>query len=352
MHLMLLIMAFICFWSGLSCPAVFGNRRELIPPEVRPVVNREYLRVILEMIDKADESIEFIQLEFHYDPTVKKIQEALKKAVLRGVKVRGILENEINFNPKSSKFLKQLGIDSMLDTDKKATHNKLFIVDGDEILIGSTNLSGNSIDKNNETNLYVKNRQVGNYFQTYFNKLRLDSYTEPEMETLKLPGIQAVVNRRHFDAILDLLTTANKKIWVLLYGMKYYNGQSSEDSKTNRLIEALLAAKRRGVDVRVILDRSDYNKRLNQINATAREFLEKGGVEVRFDSDKITTHAKMIIADEKVMIGSANWGYLAMEIRNEASLIISLSGVVSFFEDYFMMLWAGENYPVDKGKKR
>jgi phosphatidylserine/phosphatidylglycerophosphate/cardiolipin synthase-like enzyme len=329
----------ISLWTGWLCPAVLSATEELPPPVVKPVVNRGYLPVLLEMIDNAGESIEFIQLGFNYDPTVKKVQDSLKAAVERGVKVRGILENDSYSNPKSSKFLNRLGIKSTLDTDKKATHNKLFIVDGDEVLIGSTNLSGNSIDNNNESNLYVKDPRLGAFFQDYFEKLLKDSYAEPEMEVLELPGVRTVINRQHFDALFGLFNGAKKRIRVLMYGMKYYTGRNAEDSRTNRLIESLVAARRRGVDVKVILDRSDYNKILNKINTATREYLEEGSVKVRFDPEEITTHAKVVIADDQVMIGSANWGYLAMEVRNESSLIVSVPEVVAFFEEYFMKIW-------------
>jgi phosphatidylserine/phosphatidylglycerophosphate/cardiolipin synthase-like enzyme len=329
----------ICLWTVWCCPAVLCETVKFPPPVVKPVVDRDYLPVILEMIDNAGESIEFIQLGFNYDPTVKKVQDSLKAAVERGVKVRGILENDSYSNPKSSKFLNRLGIKSTLDTDKKATHNKMFIVDGDEVLIGSTNLSGNSIDNNNESNLYVKDQRLGAYFQEYFEKLLKDSNAEPEMEVLELPGIRTVINRQHYDALSGLITGAKKRIRVLMYGMKYYTGRNAEDSKTNRLIEGLVAARRRGVDVKVILDRSDYNKILNKINTATREYLEEGSVKVRFDPEDTTTHAKVVIADDQVMIGSANWGFLAMEVRNESSLIVSIPEVVAFFEDYFMKLW-------------
>ncbi|HDL64807.1 MAG TPA: hypothetical protein ENH12_05395, partial [Proteobacteria bacterium] len=311
MKTMILFAILVCLWSGWGPYAILPAAAELPSPVVKPVVNREYLPVILEMIDNAGESIEFIQLEFHYDPTVKKVQDALKAAVKRGVKVRGILEDDVYFNPKSNTFLKRMGIDSTLDTPEKATHNKLFIVDGDELLMGSTNLSGNSINNNNETNLYVKDPRLGAFFQDYFEKLLKDSYAEPEMEVLELPGIRTVINRQHFDALYGLLSGAKKRIRVLMYGMKYYTGRNAEDSRTNRLIESLVAARRRGVDVKVILDRSDYNKILNKINTATREYLEEGSVKVRFDPEEITTHAKVVIADDQVMIGSANWGYLA-----------------------------------------
>ncbi|MFH1037205.1 MAG: phospholipase D-like domain-containing protein [PVC group bacterium] len=332
-------------FSGVTGPPLRGQSPTPPPLLIKPVVNREYLPAVLGMIEGARRSIDFIQLEFHYDPTVKKIQDALKAAAARGVAVRGILEDDISFNPKSNTFLNQFGIKSTLDTPKKATHNKLFIVDGEKVLIGSTNLSGNSIDNNNESNVYVEDARLGAFFTAYFENLLKDSFAEPELETLEIPGIRTVVNRQHFDALRGMLDGARKRVRVLMYGMKYYTGQYAADSRTNRLIDALIDAHKRSVDVKVILDRSNYNQTLNQINKATRTYLEAGGVEVREDPEAVTTHAKVVIADDRVMIGSANWGYLAMDIRNESSLIVSDPATVSFFEDYFMKIW-GESAPV------
>ena len=113
MNAKLLFAVLSCLWTVWFCPAVLCETGKLPPPVVKPVVNREYLPVVLEMIENAGESIEFIQLEFHYDPTVKKIQDALKAAVKRGVKVRGILEDKVYFNPKSNQFLKGFAVYSL-----------------------------------------------------------------------------------------------------------------------------------------------------------------------------------------------------------------------------------------------
>ncbi len=333
----LIIPAFLA--AGILSSPLFGQSPAPPPPVIKPVVNREYLPVVLGMIEGAQKSIDFIQLEFHYDPTVKKIQDALKAAVARGVTVRGILEDAVRFNPKSNTFLNQFGIKSVLDTPKKATHSKIFIVDGKKVLVGSTNLSGNSIDNNNESNVYVEDARLGAFFTAYFEKLLADSFVEPEMATLEIPGIRTVVNRQHFPALLGMLEGARKRIQVLMYGMKYYTGKYAADSKTNRLIDALIDARKRGVDVKVILDRSNYNKILNRVNDATREYLERGGVEVREDPEAVTTHAKVVIADDSVLIGSANWGYLAMDVRNESSLLVTDPATVSFFEDYFMRIW-------------
>jgi len=97
------VLLFFLSASGLQ-PPLLAQIPAVLSPVIKPVVNRDYLPTILGMINDAKKSIDFIQLEFHYDPTVKKIQDALKAAVKRGVVVRGILEDDIYFNPKVMSF--------------------------------------------------------------------------------------------------------------------------------------------------------------------------------------------------------------------------------------------------------
>ena len=146
-----------------------------------------------------------------------------------------------------------------------------------------------------------------------------------------------MINRQHFPALLKLLDSARKSIRILRYGMSY--NANYPGSSPNRLIDALIAARERGVEVEVILDRSDYNQMLNEVNAATRRHLEKGGVKVRFDSEEITSHAKLLIIDDRAVVGSPNWGHQALDIRNECSLVVSDPKTVASFRDYFSRIW-------------
>lgn len=322
---------------SLVPPAFAQTPAPAAAPVIRPVVDRDYLPAVLALIEGARKSIDFIQLEFHYDPTVKKIQDALRAAAGRGVAVRGLIDDSIDFNRKSLPFLKKFGIDVAPDTPEKMTHSKLFVADGERILIGSTNLSGNSIDNNHETNVYVEDRALGAYFGKYFEALRKDSAAEPPVGSAAVPSVAAVVNRGYFPAVSALLETAKQRIWVIMYGTRYYQGAGA--SLVNRLLDSLVAAQRRGVEVRVLMDLSDYNLKLNEINAETKARLERDGIAVRYDRKDVTTHAKLVLVDGTAVVGSVNWGYDALERRNEASLIISDPATVESFAGYFLRLW-------------
>jgi len=337
----ILLLAGVIF--ALTNPAAGNSDR---PPLIRPVVNRAYLPCLLELIAGAEKSIEFAQLEFHYDPEVKKVQDALRAAAARGVKVRGLIEDDISFNRTSHQYLNQFGIETRLDTPAKMLHNKLFVADGKKVLLGSSNLSANSILNNNETNLYVEDERVGAFFREYFEQLWVESSREPKDESVRGPLLWTVINRQHFPVLAELIAEAKARIWVVMYGMSY-NARYA-DSQPNRLIDSLIEAASRGVEVRVVLDESDYNQGINQVNRETAARLEKGGVKVRFDLPEVTTHAKLVIADDRVLVGSANWGHSALAVRNESSLLVREPETAEFFARYFQALWEKGTYPGDE----
>lgn len=318
--------------------------------EIVPVVNKRYLPVLLETIGGAKKSIDFIQLEWQYKPAVKRIQDALQAAIERGVKVRGLIEDHIDFNVTSVAFLKKFGIDAKLDTTEKMTHNKLFIVDRSTVLMGSTNITENSMERNNETNVLIRDPAVGVFFTDYFEKVWADSAKEPGMKPFSSGSVRVIFNREYFGRLLDLFEKATGSIRVLVYGVSY--STKNPESKASRLVDALIAAEKRGIDVKVMLDKSNYNEIINRVNTKTKKHLEAGGVEVRWDDEQVTSHAKLICVDGVVVIGSYNWGYDAMDRRNENAVFIRDKAVDEFFLRYFDTLWKGKKWPDGSGEKK
>ena len=300
---------------------------------VRPVVNREYLPAVLDLIAQATNTIEFVQLECHGDRTESRIEAALAEAVKRGVTVRGLLDDGVDFNAAAVERLRALGADVKADTPVKMTHSKLVIVDGRLVLLGSTNWTGNSMDNNNETNVRLDDPVLTEYFGRYFAALWTDSAAEPDLPSISSGPVKTLVNRQYFPEVMGLFNTATQRIKVVMYGISY--SPKYAGSKVNQLVEALAAARARGVDTGVVIDLSDYNALLNKVNLPAKEFLANAGVAVYDDPAKITTHAKMIVADDTVVIGSVNWGKDALEVRNETGVVIRDPAIADWFADYF-----------------
>mgnify|MGYP003589043890 CR=1 FL=1 len=300
---------------------------------VRPVVNRDYLPAVLDLINGATNSIEFLQLEMHDDRAVQAIEAALAAAVKRGVRVRGMLDDGVDFNAAAVERLLALGAEAKLDTPVKMTHSKLVIVDGRIVLLGSTNWTGNSMGNNNETNVRLDDPVLAAQFARYVAAVWADSAAEPDLPPVESGAVKTVVNRQYFPEVMGLFNAATQRIRVVMYGINY--SPKYAGSKVNQLVEALAAARARGVDVAVAIDLSDYNALLNKVNGPAKEFLAGAGVAVFDDDLQVTTHAKMIVADDAVVIGSVNWGKDAIERRNETGVAIRDPAVAAYFAAYF-----------------
>ena len=107
--------------------------------------------------------------------------------------------------------------------------------------------------------------------------------------------------------IINAITQAKKSIKVQAY------------SFTNAdIAKALLDASKRGVDVKVVLDRSQETEKY-----TSATFLANAGVPVRIDDDFAIAHNKIMILDEETVItGSFNFTKAAEERNAENVLVI------------------------------
>ncbi len=146
-------------------------------------------------------------------------------------------------------------------------------------------------------------------------------------------GALVVVNNRdYYSLVHSALAHAEESIHMVMYVLKYYPG---EFSPVNLLLDDLVEAASRGLDVRVLLEGSDA-----VVDTSAISYLVAGGVAVRLDPQEITTHAKLIVLDgEAVILGSANWSNSALNSNNETNVEMKDSSIAALYEDYFQSLW-------------
>jgi phosphatidylserine/phosphatidylglycerophosphate/cardiolipin synthase-like enzyme len=119
---------------------------------------------------------------------------------------------------------------------------------------------------------------------------------------------------------LRLIAGARRHVSVVLYVARL-----DGDGPVMHLIQALGEAARRGVVVRVVLDRGrDWRSgEPDPKHLEVAERLRRGGVRVVLDEDGRTTHAKVLVVDDRrVVVGSHNWTRSALTTNREWSLLI------------------------------
>ncbi len=133
----------------------------------------------------------------------------------------------------------------------------------------------------------------------------------------------------YFPSLHAALTEARRSIVCVMYRVAY-NPEKPRSLETI-LIEDLVAAHARGVRVEALFDanrtywkESDAERRtLEKKNEEAIARLRQAGVPVFVDGLETVTHAKIVVIDdETVFVGSANWTGAALKDNHEANVRI------------------------------
>lgn len=135
--------------------------------------------------------------------------------------------------------------------------------------------------------------------------------------------IRNLSNRRYLEPTLEAIQKARQSIFFVMYHLPV--DPSNKSSPITRLVDALIQAKTRGVEVRVILDQEIKSERSRKgapmKNLRVYHYLKENGVLVSFDSLSKRTHVKLLVIDqETVILGSTNWSREAMDQNYEANL--------------------------------
>ncbi len=126
------------------------------------------------------------------------------------------------------------------------------------------------------------------------------------------------------DLLIRLIDGARERVYVAIYILT-----------RDELAQALIRAKERGVEVRVVMESreafdegSDYQK------------LKEAGVDVRLDGNPALMHHKFMVIDgELVVTGSYNWSSAAEERNDENIIVIRDPMVAGEYEREFARLW-------------
>lgn len=158
--------------------------------------------------------------------------------------------------------------------------------------------------------------------------------------TTKVEGLSFLPREDYYVSVRKAIKEARESIYIAMYIMRYHN---ISHHPADILIKELIAAHKRGIKVKVILDEFatvTREEKKEPMCQPAYEVLKKNGVDVRFDSPEVLTHTKLVVVDEYLtFVGSANWSISAFKFNNESSVLIKSKKVArelleSVFPDY------------------
>lgn len=159
-----------------------------------------------------------------------------------------------------------------------------------------------------------------------------------------------ISGRKYFPMVKEALAKAEKSIKLVMFTVEA--PLEGKNSKVSQLIEALIGAKNRGVDVEVILDQnvdfvnrghpSDWEVEIKSTRAFKR--LRDAGIKVYYDEPARYTHAKAVIIDKRIVIlGSTNWSESAFDNSIETDVLVNSAGLAEEILKYLKTIKIDES---------
>lgn len=284
------------------------------------VVNQDYLETVLELISKAKSSIDILSFSFaigsaggkHAAKSAPfKIAEKLvevKKKKGDALSIRFFTEGlreTVDRNRVTADFLEAAGVEVVYGS----THAKGFCFDKKIVFFGSTNLTNQSIMKNNEANLLIRDAKMAKEFMRYFEHLWEGGH-HGEI-TLKEPFL---ADGDFKDVLIDMIDRAKKYVEFSIY---FFNHHEIEN--------AIIRAYDRGVKVKgFIHQHASFALPYIWANRSTVKRMRTAGIEdLHFGPLHTFSHAKYIIADRKeCMLGTGNW--LVEDVTTHPQIYIHL----------------------------
>lgn len=231
-------------------------------------------------------------------------------------------------------------------------HNKFVVVDHKAVWLGSTNFSSTCLgaEYNANTSIIVYSSELaeiyaGEFQQMYGGHL-FSIYKRPRSRPMMIRYSDDTEVAAYFspqddpieEAILPFIRNASTTLDVAMFFLTDV-----------RIEEALAAAAKRGVKVRIIGDA------LAAAHPSSRYLeLQQNGVHVRIENWGGKMHMKAAIADGRdVVTGSMNWSRSGSDANDENTLVVhNNERLASELGDYFERLWNTLNTRISRVDSR
>lgn len=152
------------------------------------------------------------------------------------------------------------------------------------------------------------------------------------------PNIKATIlaDGEYYPALLEKIRNAEATIDLAMFVFKT---TKSSQNRPSKIVQELKAAVQRSVKVRAFLEKSGHDTKLNDTNQKTARLLREHGIKVFFDSEKVTTHTKVIVIDSRYSIlGSHNFTHSALKYNHELSLLVDSPKLAAELTDYMNKL--------------
>lgn len=270
------------------------------PPRLYSNPSREDLRLtFLSAIHKARESI-FLCMFGLNDPSILK---AIKEKIDRNLPVTVYYDSK--GSPDVRKVLQGANIHPILLSG--IMHQKILILDEETVFLGSTNFTPQSLKMHDNLVIGLRNRKIARFLKEKVphtnGYLRcLVGGQDVELWLLPDPKGNALTHLKR------KIKEASRSLRIALFTLTHHV-----------LLDEIIQAKKRGVDVTVILD---MHSALGA-SAEAVAILQKANVRILLSRGIQLMHHKFAYIDERTLVmGSANWTKAAFAKNSDCLCVL------------------------------
>ena len=288
-----------------------------------------------------------------------------------------------DYNDYTMWNLTQLGIPVRWTSDTFTfSHQKFVIIDNETTIIQAGNWarpsfplneweagsSGGFIEKNyegnREFNIAMTDEVVTQYYRDVFDyDWSIGSDYNEGVDGTGTVLDWGALNKAYYPRVFDYAgefsgqmnvtpfvspdTSLEAMLWVINSAQATLDIQipyvSNSSDVVNDVLEAIVAAKHRGVTVRIIMEEG-RNDNEDVMLAFAEENIPVVWMDLRFFS---AIHNKAFIADGRIiLISSINWSEESISENREAGVVIEHGGVAGWYQEVFDYDWGIADYDV------
>lgn len=293
---------------------------------------------ILSQINLTEKSIDLALYGYSRIPA---IDEALKSAINRGVKIRLVYDENSkgeNIYPDTkllTSLIKNNKSDKNSSKANNLMHNKFYIFDDKTVITGSANLSKTDMSGfNSNSVIVIESPNIAKLYkkefeQMFFNKFHTEKNPTRNINKFKLASSELEIyfspqDKSISNAVLPLIKNAKNYIYIPTFVLT-----------EKRVTEELINAKNRGVEIKIIMDALNASIR----NSKHKE-LRLAGISVKTENYAGKMHSKSIIIDDKyTIIGSMNFSNSGENKNDENIIVIKDENISKFYKDFFIYQW-------------
>ena len=306
------------------------------------------------MVKELKTAKKFIFLEYfiiNHGTMWNKILEILKTKIKEGVEIRVMYDDAgciATLKKNYSKELEKLGIKCVVFNKLRPIsgvimnnrdHRKILVIDGKVAFTGGINISDEYININSnyghwkDNAIKIEGEAVWTYtvmFLTLWNAFKKEDkdYTKykhkfknsREIEGILIPYSETPLDDEQTgeDIYLNIINQANNYVYI-------FTPYLIIDTD---IINSLILAAKRGVDVKIIIPGIPDKKIVYTLTESYLELLIKGGVKI-YKYTKGFVHSKVFISDDTVAtVGTINLDYRSLYLHFECGLYIEKNKVI------------------------